>query len=174
MGAANFLVALTEGAESASFDSLKDLAKEDQGVLKQMTFVHRLYHGEDPRLTSKEAKVAMQGVLSKLLYKDDRSAYFMGGMNWEPNISVWMRFLDMVGEQSLGKYFGLGSQADIPGFSDDSGPSLDGSSGGDTDPPMSDDAGGGDLDDAFSSESPAESDGGNNVGDAEDLLATLG
>lgn len=109
-------VALFEAAEDSSFESLKALAREDRGVLKQVAFLSNLYHGDDPRFTSSEAKTAMAAVLSKLFYRDDQTAFFMGSMEWNPNLPVWMRFFDMAGEDSLGAYLGVKSAEEIPGF----------------------------------------------------------
>lgn len=110
------LAAAGGGAETDSYTSLKELVKNDLGVLKQVTFLNKQYHGDDPRLTSKESKVAMSAVLSKLFYTDDRSAFYLGSMEWTPNLSVWMRFLDMIGDQPLGKFFGINSAEDLPSF----------------------------------------------------------
>lgn len=106
----------SSGAEDTAFQALKELGKEDLGVLKQVTFLNKQYHGDDPRLTSKESQIAMSSVLSKLFYKDDRTAYFMGQMEWKPNLSVWMRFFDIVGDAPLGQFFGIKSQSDLPSF----------------------------------------------------------
>jgi hypothetical protein len=103
-------------AEDTAFQALKELGKSDLGVLKQVTFLNKQYHGDDPRLTSKESQIAMSSVLSKLFYTDDRTAYFMGQMEWKPNLSVWMRFFDMIGDAPLGQFFGINSQADLPSF----------------------------------------------------------
>ena len=111
-----FEVAPPVGAEDTAFDSLKELGKSDLGVLKQVTFLNKQYHGDDPRLTSKESQVAMSSVLSKLFYTDDRTAYFMGQMEWKPNIAVWMRFFDIIGDAPLGKFFGIANQSDLPNF----------------------------------------------------------
>jgi hypothetical protein len=106
----------TGTAEDTSYQSVKELVKGDLGVLKQVTFLNKQYHGDDPRLTSKESQTAMSAVLSKLFYKDDRTAFYMGQMEWKPNLSTWMRFFDMIGDEPLGKFFGINSPEDIPGF----------------------------------------------------------
>jgi hypothetical protein len=115
------LAATAKPAEDASFGGIKELAKKDIGVLKQLAFLNKLYHGDDPRFTSKEAKIAMSAVLSKLVYDDDKTAYFLGTMDWEPNVAVWMRFFDMVGEKPLGQYLGINSANELPKFNDDNG-----------------------------------------------------
>lgn len=112
----NLFEAAAPAAEDTSFQALKELGKADLGVLKQVTFLNKQYHGDDPRLTSKESLIAMASVLSKLFYTDDRTAYYMGQMEWKPNLSVWMRFFDMVGDAPLGQFFGINSQADLPSF----------------------------------------------------------
>jgi hypothetical protein len=119
-------------AEDSSFSGIKDLAKEDLGVLKQLAFLNKLYHGDDPRFTSKEAKIAMSAVLSKLVYADDKTAYFLGSMQWEPNVAVWMRFFDMVGEKPLGQYLGINSSGDLPSFDSNKGEYVGSSAPDDT------------------------------------------
>lgn len=107
---------LTEAAEGDAFQSIKDLAKRDLGVLKQVTYLWKLYHGDDPRFTAKEAQTAMNAILSSLVQEDDRSAFYMGTMEWKPNLPVWMRFFDMVKESELGGYLGITNQEEIPSF----------------------------------------------------------
>lgn len=107
---------LAEAAENDAFQSIKELAKKDLGVLKQVTYLWKLYHGDDPRFTAKEAQTAMNAVLSSLVTKDDRSAFYMGTMEWKPNLPVWMRFFDMVKENELGGYLGISNQEEIPSF----------------------------------------------------------
>lgn len=111
-------------AEGDSFSALKELAKSDLGVLKQIAYLNKQYHGDDPRFSDKQSAVAMASILSKLLYADDRTAYFMGSMDWKPNISVWMRFFDMVGDEPLGKFLGINSSEELPTMDGTSG--LDG------------------------------------------------
>lgn len=110
---------LTEAGGEDAFEAIKHIAKNDMGILKQVAYLYKLYHGDDPRFTKKESHTAMTAILSALYASDPRSAFYMGSMDWTPNLPVWMRFFDMVKPGELGSYLEIYKPEEIPSFDAD-------------------------------------------------------
>ena len=105
---------MEEASSQVASDSLRDLARTNRPVLKHLIALHKMYRSEDPHLQSKDAKTAMQAVLSAWDDQDIEAAYMFGRAQWEPDPITWMSFFDEVGSQPLGTALGMGSTGDIP------------------------------------------------------------
>lgn len=103
---------LTEGEDY--YEELKKLAKGDISVLKNLINLHKLYSGDDPQLTSKEADLAIGILLQKLYQKNPRAAHYLGKLTWEAELVNWVGFLDQIGDQTLAQYLGINSTEEIP------------------------------------------------------------
>jgi hypothetical protein len=125
------------------YAQIKDLAHEDETVLNNIITLYRAYRGTDPnnadRILSKRAsKIAMQSILQKLYDKDPQAAFYLGKMEWAPELINWFGFLDQVGDGPLGKFLGFSGTGELPvgkasgvgrGGLEDDEPSFDGDMG---------------------------------------------
>lgn len=111
----HFVALLTEEIGGDDYyEGVKELARQDVSVLKNLINAQRLYRGDDPQLSGKESQLAINAVLAKLYLRDPKAAYYLGRAEWKPELVNWMGFFDQVGEKPLGQYLGMGSVDDIP------------------------------------------------------------
>ena len=95
-------------------DLMKQVASSNRFALRNLISLYNAFRGDDPQLQGKDAKVAMQAILSAMVKTDpERSGYF-GRMSWEPDSLKFAEFLSGIGDQTLAQYLGISSPEDIP------------------------------------------------------------
>ena len=96
------------------YDELKELARTDVSVLKNLVNLQKLYQGDDPQLSDKKSTLAAGVVLQKLYLSNPKAAHYLGRMQWEPELVNWMGFFDQVGNNTLAQFLGINSMEEIP------------------------------------------------------------
>lgn len=100
---------------------LKTIALSNRFALRNLITLYNCYRGDDPQLTSKEAKTAMQGILQAAYDEYPGEVALFGVMRWEPNEVKFGEFLSSVGDKTLAQFLGISGEQDIPGFESDPG-----------------------------------------------------